>query len=226
MMLVKKTNLRLTTALIYVVILGFGMIFVNFGLRMFQFKQIRFSPKCYNQSNIISMKNRIFELYNQSFSTSFQRNLIITAAVNSDLLSMYRFSRSVRASCASCTLVMIITNTTMCDEDFQELVDLYSIFYIIYDDYFLTKLKKDQSEIKHIYFARWIIIKNFLLNLQTKGVTYDNVFACDLYDSLFQTDICIHMKNYTPGLYAFMEDVSMNIGNSSINSQWIKKMLW
>lgn len=215
----KQANFSSMKLLVYAVIIGFGMIFGHFGLKKFQFKKIRISAKCFNQSNIISMKNRIYE---QSLLSLSSRNLIITAAVNSDLLSMYRFSRSVRASCASCTLVMIIANVTICNEDFQELVDLYSIMYIIDEDYFPIKLNKDQSQIKHIYFSRWIIIKNFLLNLQSKGIIYDNVFACDSYDSLFQTDIFVHMKNYSPGLYAFMEDARMTIGNSSINSRWIE----
>ena len=148
--------------------------------------------------------------------TSTQRNLIITAAINTDLLSVYRFARSVRASCSFCTLVMILNETTMSNSDFQELASAYSIVYISNADYYPAKLKQV------IYVSRWIMIKNFLLSLQTKSDMFDNVFICDSHDSLFQKDIFAYMNNSNPGLYAFMEDVRMTIGTCPINGGWIK----
>jgi len=220
MQLIVKSTHRLPRILVYVIAIVLGVIVSIFGINMFSLNNT--DSTVFKQVKTFPIKDYVSELRNYSFPTSIQRNLIITAAINTDLLSVYRFARSVRASCSFCTLVMIMNKVTMSNYDFQELADVYSIIYISEEDYFPAKLKKDRPDITFIYFTRWIIIKNFLSSLETQGSIFDNVFICDSHDSLFQKDIFTYMNNSNPGLYAFMEDVRMTIGTCPINSGWIQ----
>jgi len=208
--------------IVYVVALVVGIIILHFGINKFRYNYIWTSDDTFQQLKTFSIKDYISQSYNITRTTSVQRNLIITAAINMELVSVYRFARSVRASTYSSTLVIIVTKTAMSSRNFQELADVYSIIYISDEDYFPAKLKVQRPDTAAIYTSRWIIIKKFLLNLQTKGVIFDNVFACDSLDTIFQKDIFAFMTNYNPGLYVFMEDVRMTIGTCPINSRWIK----
>jgi len=220
MQLIVKSTHRLPRILVYVIAIVLGVIVSIFGINMFSLNNT--DSTVLKQVKTFPIKDYVSELRNYSFPTSIQRNLIITAAVNANLLSMYRFTRSVRSTCSFCTLVMIINKFTMSNNDFQELADVYSIIYISEEDYFPAKLKAQRPDITGIYTSRWIIIKNFLMSLQTEGVIFDNVFACDSFDTIFQKDIFAFMTNYNSGLYVFMEDVRMTIGTCPINSGWIK----
>ncbi len=160
--------------------------------------------------------------YTDTLSISLQRNLVMAAAVGLDPESFYRLSRSVRASCPFCTLVLLVASSQMEDKTLKELGDLYSVVYISFDEYFPAHLKGYLADIKNIHSTRWIVFNNYLLALQAKHVVFDNVFICDGHDSLFQTDVFVYMTAYTPGLYAFIEDVSMTIGKCPVNNNWIK----
>jgi hypothetical protein len=229
-----------TKILIYIMAIAFGLLLGSFGTRKLQCTQvsiprISFRDKDHtsdanlrnvhnaNQSNTFLMKKHFSDAYIRSFPISSQHNLVVTAAVNLDLTTIYRFSRSMRASCAFCTLVMIVTNATMYNNDFRELADLYSIVYTSCEENFPLRLREHQSEIKYIHSSRWILIHIYLLNLEVKREVYDNVFICDSYDTLFQTDVFVHMNSYTPGLYVFIEDIRMTIGKCPYNHDWIKK---
>jgi hypothetical protein len=229
-----KMDFNRAEILTYIVAIAFGIIIGSLRTREFQCNKVLISGKSLRgenllhdtnlrnandskQSNTSSMKK-----YTHSLSISLQHNLVITAAVNSGLEAIYRVARSVRASCPFCTLVMIVSHSQMQDKNLKELTDLYSIVYISYDEYFPVHLKAYQSDIKHVHSTRWLIIHNYLLTLQTKRVIFDNVFVCDSHDSLFQTNVFAYMTDYTPGLYAFIEDVGMTIGKCSTNRMWIK----
>jgi len=203
--------------------IALGIILGSFGTRKLQSIQVSIPAKSFSDKYCINdMKKHFLYSDNRSVPISLQHNLVISAAVNSDLTTMYRFSRSLRATCAFCTLVMIVTDATMYNNDFRELADVYSIVYISYEEYFPQHLRKYRSNIKNIRSTRWIIIKNYLLTLQAKGEMHDNVFMCDSHDTLFQTDVFQHMTGYTPGLYAFIEGTRMTIGKCSYNRDWIK----
>lgn len=206
--------------IVYVITLAFGIIILHFGINRYDY--IWTSEGIFPEFKTFSIEDYVSRLYNITRTTSIQRNLIITAAINMELVSVYRFARSVRATCYSSTLVMIMTKTAMSNRDFQELADVYSIIYISDEDYFPAKLKVERPDTAPIYTSCWIIIKNFLFNLQMKGVIFDNIFACDSLDTVFQRDVFAFMMNYTPGLYVFMEDIRMTIGTCRFNSGWIK----
>lgn len=235
-----KITLNPIQILLYFVAIIFGMIAGNCGTNKSQCNQLliignKFHDKhriCDNnlrntnnskQINTFPRQKYSVDAYNQSFSKSFQNNLIISTAINSDLTTVYRFSRSVRASCALCTLVLLVTDATIYEEDFKDLADLYSIVYISMEEYTPEYLTADKNVLNNLMTARWIVINNYLLTLQAEGTIYDNVFICDSSDVLFQKDVFAYMNDYTPGLYAFMEDVRMTIGTCKYNSDWIQK---
>ena len=221
MMLIKKQSFGSTNIPFYIVATVFGIILGSVGIARLQFSQNWTSVKCLKQLDMLSFR-KVAEVERRLFSRSAQRNLIITAAVGSDLPIMCRFARSVRQSCNACYLAMIVTDATMNNSDYRALADLYSIVYVSSEDYVPTRLKAMKSLIANIHSSRWIIINNYLLSLQNKGEEFDNVFICDSHDTVFQHDVFAHMNNYTSGLYAFMEDVRMTIGTCRINSEWIK----
>lgn len=183
---------------------------------------IRSSANKFQQNKICTSLEKSKSSNIHSLPIFFQRNLIITAAVNFGLVSVYRFARSVRASCTFCTLVIIVTKVTMNNSDFKELARVYSITYISNEDYFVTRHIKHRTDTSHFYFTRWIIIKNYLSTLQANGEIFDNIFACDSRDTLFQKNIFEYINSSTQGLYVFMEDIRMTIGTCKTNSGWIK----
>ncbi|UJR16683.1 hypothetical protein I4U23_003583 [Adineta vaga] len=205
--------------LILVVVLIFGIIIGNFGMKGFQRTSIMIAT---NDISNKDLKTYSVSTCQQSLSSSSQRNLVITAALDLDLITMYRFSRSLRASCNSCQLTMIVKEATMHNNDFRELANLYSIVYISEKEYFPKRLRMNRAKIPYIYSTRWLIIHNYLSTLQAKGEVYDNVFMCDSHDTLFQTNVFRHMTSYTPGLFVFMESKHMTIGKCFHNSDWIK----
>ena len=181
------------------------IIFIIIG-RKFQCNQVLLT------NNVIREENRI----------SIQRNLVIAAAMYTEITAMYRFVRSIRATCPFSAIVMIVAEYTTNDQDFKDLANIYSVIYISHDEYFPAHLKKNKALVDSIYSGRWIIIRNYLSILQSKNQAYDNIFICDAHDSLFQADIFTHITDLTPGLYVFQENIYMNIGKCSLNCDWIR----
>ena len=226
-------------AMICIVGIVFGITIGSFGASKFKCDQISIANKItqertrlsntnmqninnIEQMNTIPTKKPLSNPHSHVSRFSTQRNLVIAATIYTDLTTMYRFTRSVRTSCPFSAIVMIVVNSTTNDKDFKDLADLYSIIYISREEYFPAHLKqKNQLLFESIYSGRWIIIRNYLLTLQAKGQSYDNVFICDAHDSLFQADVFTHVTDLNPGLYVFQEDVHMTIGKCPLNSDWI-----
>ena len=226
-------------AMICIVAIIFGITIGSFRTSKFKCNQISIANKIIQernrlsntnlqninnieQINIISTRKQSSNPYSHVSRFSIQRNLVIAAAIYTDLTTMYRFTRSVRTSCPFSAIAMIVTNSTMNDKDFKDLADLYSIIYISREEYFPVHLKQNQALFASIYSGRWIIIRNYLLTLQAKGQSYENIFICDAHDTLFQADVFTHITDLTQGLYVFQEDVHMTIDKDPLNSDWIR----
>lgn len=226
-------------AMICIVGIVVGITIGSFGTSRFQCNQISIEKKINQRPNRLSdttlptisstEKTNTISTRKQSSNPSFhvsrfstQRNLVIAATIHTDLTTMYRFTRSVRTSCPFSAIVMIVINSTTNDKDFKDLADLYSITYISLEEYFPAHLKQNRALFASVYSGRWVIIRNYLLSLQAKGQSYENIFICDAHDSLFQADVFTHITDLTPGLYVFEEDVQMTIGKCPLNSDWIR----
>ncbi|CAF1505771.1 unnamed protein product [Adineta ricciae] len=159
----------------------------------------------------------------QSSTILSHHNLVITTAINFDLTAVYRFSRSLRASCNFCHLVVVVADSALRNDDFKQLAKLYSIVFISEKVYFPKHLRLNGSDIPFASSVRWLIIRNYLLTLEAKRKVYKNVFMCDSRDGLFQANIFQYVTNYSPGLLVFLESIHMTIGKCGINSGWIKK---
>jgi hypothetical protein len=194
-------------------------VITNINLRE---KKVTNDVKLQNANNSTQSNTFTTKKNEDSSTAALQRNLVISAAVGTGVDAIYRMARSLRASCPFCTFVLIISNASMDDNNTKEVGDLYSIIYISADDYYPEHLKVYRSDISFIHSLRWIIINNYLSILQVKGQVFDNVFVCDSHDTLFQRDVFANMATYTPGLYAFLEDKSMNFRNCIHNNDWVR----
>jgi hypothetical protein len=98
------------------------------------------------------------------------------------------------------------------NNDFKQLTLLYNVLFLSYDEY-----QPKQTNRLSIYSLRFIIYYHYLLNQQ-----YDNIFICDLRDTLFQRNIFDEMGLYeNKQLYAFLESEQLSIGGCKFHREWI-----
>jgi hypothetical protein len=139
-----------------------------------------------------------------------KKNLILTTAVKMPLLNIYRFIRSARSTCNYCDITIFTDDVD--NTDYKQLTLLYNVLFLSYDEY-----QPKQTNRLSIYSLRFIIYYHYLLNQQ-----YDNIFICDLRDTLFQRNIFDEMGLYeNKQLYAFLESEQLSIGGCKFHREWI-----
>jgi hypothetical protein len=160
--------------------------------------------------------------YPENISYEKQRNAIMAAAIAMEDATVYRFIRSARASCNTCVLILLISNSSAQNPYYRQLAASYDVLYIIYEKYTSLPVFRALPKIP-IHSHRWFFFDYYLRDIQKDGTTYDNIFFCDLNDSVFQSNIFARMNLLGDGLYAFLEDSNWTIGkNANINSHWIR----
>ena len=144
------------------------------------------------------------------YNSSDENNLILTTAIKMPLLSVYRFIRSARSTCPTCQLI-IFTNEVN-NKDYQDLVDIYNVLFLSYDEHTPTYLKG-----LTIYSLRFLIYHRYL-----RDRYFERIFVCDLRDTLFQRNVFQRMDSYPDRqFFAIMESEQLTIGDCRIHNQWI-----
>jgi hypothetical protein len=142
--------------------------------------------------------------------SSYERNLILSVAIDLPLLNIYRFTRTARSSCNYCYIVIFTNNVD--STDYKELGELYNVTFLSYEEHTPAELKSIS-----LYSLRFITYHRYLLKNH-----YDNIFICDLRDVLFQHNIFDHLKAYTNvQLYAFIESEQLSIGGCQVHRNWL-----
>lgn len=137
-------------------------------------------------------------------------SLILSTAIGMPLLNVYRFIRTARATCNTCRLVIFTTDVN--NEDYQQLARLYDVVFLSYEEYRVKEMKNVA-----IYSMRFLIYHRYLSNQP-----HDQIFVCDLRDTLFQTNIFESIKPYpNVQLFFFMESKQLTIGECQVHNQWI-----
>lgn len=150
-----------------------------------------------------------------------QNNIIMSAATNMDTHDLYRFIRSARSTCNNCSIVLLVNGDVAGNENVQILVETYKVT-LIDEGATVGKRKEEPFHKTGIWNKRWVIFYDYLQTLEANGTSFDNVFICDLRDTIFQTNVFAHMDTYGNGVYAFLEDVKWTIGSQEVNAAWIK----
>ncbi len=150
-----------------------------------------------------------------------QNNLIMGTAINLGLDILYRFTRSARSSCNTCTIVLLMNIQTVNTTDIQLLASVFNVTLIKHET-FVPRHKEKAFHHTYIHTNRWFIYYDYLQDLEKIGKAFDNVFFCDVGDTIFQTNVFSHMNSRGDGLYAFMEDINTTIANQTSNAHWIK----
>jgi hypothetical protein len=139
-----------------------------------------------------------------------KKNLILSIALKLPLQNIYRFIRSARAVCNYCYIIIFTHNVD--DDDYKQLAILYNVRFLSYDKH-TPKTMKGLTYLS----LRFIIYYHHLLKQQ-----YDNIFICDLRDTLFQRNIFDEMKHHqTRQLYAFLESEQLPIGECKFHNEWL-----
>ncbi|CAF1458171.1 unnamed protein product [Rotaria magnacalcarata] len=165
--------------------------------------------------------NRLSFLPTSEVNHELQNNLILGAAVGLHLSVLHRFVQSARTSCNLCTITLLVHDFSMRSDDFRLLSDVFHVVLIPYQQFLLSN-KHETFVMTAIYSQRWTIFSSYLQTLQNEGKAFDNVFICDVSDTVFQANVFKHMNTMGDGLYVFLEDIHFRISEQKINANWIK----
>lgn len=213
-------------AMIFIIFM-LGALFGNFWSLMGKLPAFNILSGSNNYANIrfqhtgTSINKKIPLITNANAHHELQNNLIIGAATGMSLSTLHRFISSARASCNLCTITLIVDNQSLSSEDIRLLASVFNVILISYDG--LLQIKSYETlRIASIKSLRWPVFLTYFQNLEKNGYAFDNVFLCDVVDTIFQTNVFTHMNSRGDGLYAFMEDAQMPIFKQYINALWIK----
>ncbi|CAF3618882.1 unnamed protein product [Rotaria socialis] len=165
--------------------------------------------------------NRLSFLSTSKAKHELQNNLILGAAVGLNLSVLHRFVQSTRTSCNLCTITLLVHDFSMRSDHFRLLSDVFHVVLIPYQQFLLSN-KHETFVMKSIHSQRWTIFSSYLQTLQKEGKAFDNVFICDVSDTIFQANVFKHMNKMGDGLYVFLEDIHFRISKSNINANWIR----
>jgi hypothetical protein len=191
---------------------------IQFGL--IDWQKCNITPKLFF-SQKSSWTSRLSFLPTSKVNHELQNNLILGAAVGLHLSVLHRFVQSARTSCNLCTITLLVHDFSMRSDDFRLLSDVFHVVLIPYQQFLLSN-KHETFVMTDIHSQRWTIFSSYLQTLQKEGKAFDNVFICDVSDTIFQANVFKHMDTMGDGLYAFLEDIHIPIAKQIVNNDWIK----
>ncbi|CAF0867724.1 unnamed protein product [Didymodactylos carnosus] len=153
------------------------------------------------------------------------KNGIFSAATNVSLVEIYRFVRSARSSCHACHIVLLVNDNLINTTDFLQLTSIYSVQFIPYHQS-VTEYTSIAEKNLHIYFSRWIVFYRYLLHLKSIRLKFQNLFLCDMKDTVFQSNIFDYIpiddQPNTVRLYGILESNIRTIGTCRFSGPWVR----
>lgn len=158
---------------------------------------------------------------NLNISAEFksQRNLIMGTATSLPIGAIWRFLRSARSTCSSCSIALIIHQNTTLSNDLADLSMFFNVTWLIYEHFKISKQHPQPH--RFIHRLRWNIYEDYLNFLDGQEAKFDNVFLTDVRDVIFQANIFDYMPEYGKGLYVFAE--AKAIKSSHFNSDRLRR---
>jgi hypothetical protein len=133
-----------------------------------------------------------------------QHNLIIGAATSLPVEVVWRFVRSARSTCRSCSISLFIHETEMRKNDFIDLATIYNIIWLIYEHFTVSKSYPQPGMFMNR--LRWWLLNDYFNFISIQKVRINNVFLTDVRDVVFQTNIFGQIPIFDRDLYVFGEN--------------------